>query len=170
MWSTTLQYEYCSISLIFYIKNSYTLEIQQFCAAVKLEKYLLGMRREKYRLEQVYTWPDTQSIWTLNRPFFIKRISEADYVAIIRYVNYETYSDESTDRGQSLSRNSDTTISVISYEHIWFLSLIFLFSLENRAPFGVSVIAHTIRHTAGLLWTSDQPVAETSTHTGQHKI
>jgi hypothetical protein len=32
----------------------------------------------------------------------------------------------------------------------------------------VSVITHTIRHTVGLLWTSDQPVAETSTCTGQH--
>jgi hypothetical protein len=27
---------------------------------------------------------------------------------------------------------------------------------------------HTIRHTVELLWTSDQPVAETSTYTGQH--
>jgi hypothetical protein len=32
--------------------------------------------------------------------------------------------------------------------------------------FGVSVITHTIRHTVGLLWTSDQPVAEASTYTG----
>jgi hypothetical protein len=30
--------------------------------------------------------------------------------------------------------------------------------------------SHTIRHTVGLLWTSDQPVAETSTYTGQHNI
>jgi hypothetical protein len=29
--------------------------------------------------------------------------------------------------------------------------------------------SHTYRHTVGLLWTSDQPVAETSTYTGQHK-
>jgi hypothetical protein len=28
----------------------------------------------------------------------------------------------------------------------------------------------TYRHTVGLLWTSDQPVAETSTYTGQHNI
>jgi hypothetical protein len=28
---------------------------------------------------------------------------------------------------------------------------------------------HTYRHTVGLLCTSDQPVAETSTYTGQHK-
>jgi hypothetical protein len=42
--------------------------------------------------------------------------------------------------------------------------------LEHRAPFGVSVITHTVRHTVGLLWTSDQPVAETSTYTGQHNI
>jgi hypothetical protein len=32
------------------------------------------------------------------------------------------------------------------------------------------LITHTIRHTVGLLWTSDQPVAETSTYTGQNKI
>jgi hypothetical protein len=42
--------------------------------------------------------------------------------------------------------------------------------LEHRAPFGVSVITHTIRHTVGLLWTSDQPVAEASTYIGQHNI
>jgi hypothetical protein len=30
--------------------------------------------------------------------------------------------------------------------------------------------SHTIRHTGGLLWTSDQPVAEASTYTGQHNI
>jgi hypothetical protein len=43
-------------------------------------------------------------------------------------------------------------------------SLIFRlgFQLEHRAPLGVSVITHAIRHTVGLLWTSDQPVAETS--------
>jgi hypothetical protein len=29
---------------------------------------------------------------------------------------------------------------------------------------------HTIRHTVGLLWTSDQPVAEASTYTGDHNI
>jgi hypothetical protein len=28
--------------------------------------------------------------------------------------------------------------------------------------------SHTYRHTVGLLWTSDQPVAETSTYTEQH--
>jgi hypothetical protein len=33
--------------------------------------------------------------------------------------------------------------------------------------FGVSW-SHTYRHTLGLLWTSDQPVTETSTYTGQH--
>jgi hypothetical protein len=35
--------------------------------------------------------------------------------------------------------------------------------------FGVSW-SHTYRHTVGFLWTSDQPVAETSTYTGQHNI
>jgi hypothetical protein len=29
---------------------------------------------------------------------------------------------------------------------------------------------HTIRHTVGLLWTSDQPVAQASIYTGQHNI
>jgi hypothetical protein len=42
--------------------------------------------------------------------------------------------------------------------------------LEHRPPFRVSVITRTIRHTVGLHWTSDQPVAETSTYTGQHNI
>jgi hypothetical protein len=35
--------------------------------------------------------------------------------------------------------------------------------------FGVSW-SHTYRHTVGLLWTSDQPVAEASTYTRQHNI
>jgi hypothetical protein len=56
----------------------------------------------------------------------------------------------------------------------WFLSSFIHFpvgsQLEHRAPFGVSVITHTIRHMVGLLWTSDQPVAEASTYTGQHNI
>jgi hypothetical protein len=43
-------------------------------------------------------------------------------------------------------------------------------NLEHGAFFGVSVITHTIRHTVGLLWTGDQPVAEASTHTVQHNI
>jgi hypothetical protein len=37
-------------------------------------------------------------------------------------------------------------------------------------PFLGFLITHTHRHTVGLLWTSDQPVAETSTYTGQHNI
>jgi hypothetical protein len=45
----------------------------------------------------------------------------------------------------------------------------FVLNLEHRAPFGVSS-SYTIRHTVGLLWTSDEPVAETSTYTGQHNI
>jgi hypothetical protein len=45
-------------------------------------------------------------------------------------------------------------------------------NLEHRAPFRGSVITHRpmLRHTVGLLWTSDQPVTETSTYTGQHNI
>jgi hypothetical protein len=44
-----------------------------------------------------------------------------------------------------------------------FIHFPFVPNLEHRAPFGVYVITHTLRHTVGLLWTSDQPVAETST-------
>jgi hypothetical protein len=43
-------------------------------------------------------------------------------------------------------------------------------NLQHRAPFGVSVITHTIRHAVGRLWTSDQPVSEVSTYTGKHNI
>jgi hypothetical protein len=55
---------------------------------------------------------------------------------------------------------------------LYFHSFIFLQvpNLEHRASFGVSLITYTIRHTVGLLWTSDQPVAEASTYTGQHNI
>jgi hypothetical protein len=42
--------------------------------------------------------------------------------------------------------------------------------MEHRVAVGASAITHTIRHTVGLLWTSDQPVAEASTYTGQHNI
>jgi hypothetical protein len=48
--------------------------------------------------------------------------------------------------------------------------IFFLSHLEHRAPFGVSEITHILRYTVGLLWTSDQPVAEASTYTGQHNI
>jgi hypothetical protein len=37
----------------------------------------------------------------------------------------------------------------------FFIHFSLVFQLERRAPFGVSVITHTI-HTVGLLWTSDQ--------------
>jgi hypothetical protein len=37
-------------------------------------------------------------------------------------------------------------------------------------PFRGFLITHRIRHTVGLFWTSDQPVAEASTYTGQHNI
>jgi hypothetical protein len=40
-----------------------------------------------------------------------------------------------------------------------FISFSFFPNLEHRAPFVVSVITHILRHTVGLLWTSDQPVA-----------
>jgi hypothetical protein len=37
-------------------------------------------------------------------------------------------------------------------------------------PFRDFLITHSYRHTVGLLWTSDQPFAKTSTYTGQHNI
>jgi hypothetical protein len=46
--------------------------------------------------------------------------------------------------------NKKTTICVL-YSLINFY---FVPSLELRAPFGVSVITHTLRHTVGLLWMS----------------
>jgi hypothetical protein len=50
-----------------------------------------------------------------------------------------------------------------------FINFPFVPNLEHRAPFGVSMITHT-RHTVGLLWTSDQLVAEACTYIGQHSI
>jgi multidrug efflux pump subunit AcrA (membrane-fusion protein) len=54
------------------------------------------------------------------------------------------------------------------------ITVIIIFScsshLEHGAPFGVSVITHILRHTVGVLWTSDQSVAETSTYTGQLNV
>jgi hypothetical protein len=60
-----------------------------------------------------------------------------------------------------LSRNVKVKISLIHFP--------FLPSWNTGPLFGVSVITHR-RHTAGLFWTSDQPVAKTSTYTGQHNI
>jgi hypothetical protein len=54
----------------------------------------------------------------------------------------------------------------ISFIHSFFCSP----QVENRAPFDVSVITPTVRHKAGLLRTSDQPVAEASTYTEQHNV
>jgi hypothetical protein len=51
-----------------------------------------------------------------------------------------------------------------------FIHLLLVPNLEHRAPFGVSVIILILGRKVGLLWTSDQPVSETSTYTGQHNI
>jgi hypothetical protein len=61
---------------------------------------------------------------------------------------------------------------IISEKHmnIYLFHISVGFQLEHRAPFGVSVITHIIRHTVGLPWTSDQPIAEACTYTGQHNI
>jgi hypothetical protein len=47
-------------------------------------------------------------------------------------------------------------------------------ALQPKSGLGLLYIevslSHRIRHTVGLLWTSDQPVAEACTCTGQHNI
>jgi hypothetical protein len=56
---------------------------------------------------------------------------------------------------------------------LFFFLFVWHYSPYLRLPLlctEVSVITHTSRHTVGLLWTSDQPVAETSTYTGEHNI
>jgi hypothetical protein len=64
---------------------------------------------------------------------------------------------------------SSAVVLIHSFMHL-FIPLHVGFRLEHRAPYGVTVITHTIIHTVELLWTSDQPVAEASTYTGQHNI
>jgi hypothetical protein len=50
-----------------------------------------------------------------------------------------------------------------------------IFSPWLHGPFSLALASllrflnHTIRHMVGLLWMTDQPVAEASTYTGQHK-
>jgi hypothetical protein len=64
---------------------------------------------------------------------------------------------------------SSITTYVLECRKLW--SFIFLyFQTWNMGPFQGFCDHTCIRHTVGLLWTSDQPVAETSTCTGQHNI
>jgi hypothetical protein len=69
-----------------------------------------------------------------------------------------------------ISQDIDSVIdnNVISLVELVFIHFPVFPNLEHRAPFGVSTITHTIRYMVGLLWTSDQPVAEASTYSGQH--
>jgi hypothetical protein len=69
------------------------------------------------------------------------------------------------------------TACLFSFFLSFFLSFFpFFFPLWLHGPLGLALASfsgflnHTYRHTVGLLWTSDQPVAETSTYTGQHNI
>jgi hypothetical protein len=74
---------------------------------------------------------------------------------------------------------SPSFISEYAYVHLRHPSTLCIFIRPSNGPtaqiglwpppFEVSQ-SHTIRHTAGLLCTSDQPVAEASTYTGQHNI
>jgi hypothetical protein len=67
-------------------------------------------------------------------------------------------------------------ISCALNSHVAVLTYILLFSPWHYTPYlgfvpfiEVSQL-HEIKHTVGLLWTNDQPVAEASTYTGQHNI
>jgi hypothetical protein len=71
-------------------------------------------------------------------------------------------------RHEQQQRPRRSVIYYLPHPYHSFINFPVVPNLEHRAPFGVSVITLTIRHTVGLLWTSDQPVAETSTCTGQH--
>jgi hypothetical protein len=60
---------------------------------------------------------------------------------------------------------SDTANQRKVIHFIHFLSL----PTWNIGPLSGFLRSHRITHTAGLLWTSDQPVAETSTYTGNQR-
>jgi hypothetical protein len=54
-----------------------------------------------------------------------------------------------------------------------YIIIIIIIIIHRRTiglPLWGFLITHTIRHTVGLLWMSDQPVSETSNYTGQHNI
>jgi hypothetical protein len=63
----------------------------------------------------------------------------------------------------------DAVLSAGSSQRSWFILLL---SLLIHGPFILTLASllrffdHTYRHTVGLLWASDQPVAETCTYTG----
>jgi hypothetical protein len=60
--------------------------------------------------------------------------------------------------GQILSPNGNKYYSYIQF------NIFLLFPTWNIGPLSGFLWSHTIRHTVGLLWTSDQPVSETSTY------
>jgi hypothetical protein len=71
-----------------------------------------------------------------------------------------------TSNNSGASFNCNTIAVLLAYIH----SLALIVQDGPLASlFGVSW-SHTYRHTVGLIWTNDQPVAETSTYTGQHNI
>jgi hypothetical protein len=74
---------------------------------------------------------------------------------------FKTADDKESASKHKEERSGNTACLVIIHSFIHFPVVP---NLEHRAPLEVSVITHTIRHTVGLLWTSDQPVAEASTN------
>jgi hypothetical protein len=65
---------------------------------------------------------------------------------------------------------SCSTFVLIHFIHSFILSQALIVQDGPLASLFRVSWSHTYRHTAGLLWTSDQFVAETSTYTGQHNI
>jgi hypothetical protein len=74
------------------------------------------------------------------------------------------------------SKDTHNTLSYLSSLANYSINVTYSFTCDYspgwtfRLPFRGFLITHTIRHTVRLLWTSDQPVAETSTYTGKHNI
>jgi hypothetical protein len=67
---------------------------------------------------------------------------------------------------------SNSCLQTLQNIHYYYYIIIHrrLYSMTDVWPPFSGFPDHTIRHTVGLLSTSDQPVAETSTYTGQHNI
>jgi hypothetical protein len=64
---------------------------------------------------------------------------------------------------------SNSQISIIkSFEWVSFIHSQALIVQDGTLASLLGFLGHTNRHTVGLLWTSDQPVAEASNYTGQH--
>jgi hypothetical protein len=87
-----------------------------------------------------------------------------------KYDRHPCFKRDSNTRSQCPSNQGLRLRPRGKWDRLFEASFIHFLDLEHTAPFGVSVITHTLRRTMGYLCTSDQPVAETSTYTGQHNM